>query len=274
MRLAFARLAHDLRGAVTLGATTPATLLGQSERLSRAWPIRTFANSTCSDRCSSTAGRRRAGSDLPALREVHAVDIILRGLPVFSLHGTTNLILKESRGANELPPEPAASVLRAITERMLKMPSSRQVDETLRAMCRRKIVAITRLPVELQEWVLAENWVEALRTEQGKEPPKGSADSNPVRILQKGARYAFIQRLTVQATGILERIKNVAPKAVPEVFDVPTVEAVLAELPRGCGQPTGSLGPTRSRRRHRRRLGGVGHRQPAIPRCAKRRRGS
>ncbi len=114
---------------------------------------------------------------------------------------------------------------------MLKMPSSRQVDETLRTLCRRKIVAITRLPVELQEWVLAENWVEGMRTDMGKEPPKGSAESNPVRILQKGARYAFIQRLPVQATGILERIKNVAPKAVAEVFDVPTVEAVLSEFP-------------------------------------------
>jgi HEAT repeat protein len=52
-----------------------------------------------------------------------------------------------------------------------------------------------------------------------------------VRILQKGARYAFIQHLPVQATGILERIKSVAPKAVAEVFDVATVESVLAEFP-------------------------------------------
>jgi len=93
-------------------------------------------------------------------------------------------------------------------------------------------VAITRLPVELQEWVLAETWVDSMRTDPSKEPPKGSPESNPVRILQKGARYAFIQHLPVQATGILERIKNVAPKAVPEVFDVPTVEAVLAEFPK------------------------------------------
>jgi HEAT repeat protein len=130
-----------------------------------------------------------------------------------------------------MPAEPAATVLRAIAERMLKMTSSRQVDETLRTLCRRKIVPITRLPVELQEWVLAENWVDSMRTDMGKEPPKGSPESNPVRILQKGARYAFMQNLPVQATGILERIKNVAPKAVPEVFDVPTVEAVLAEFP-------------------------------------------
>jgi HEAT repeat protein len=169
--------------------------------------------------------------DVPALRESHALDIILRGLPEFPLHGTTGLILKELGSGSELPAEPAASVLRAIAERMLKMPSSRKVDETLRTLCRRKIVAITRLPVELQEWVLAETWVDSMRVDPSKEPPKGSPESNPVRILQKGARYAFIQHLPVQATGILERIKNVAPKAVPEVFDVPTVEAVLAEFP-------------------------------------------
>jgi HEAT repeat protein len=230
-RLAFARLAHDLRAAVTLGATTPDALFGQSERLSAGMAYSYFRKFDVLKQmlfhCKTVDELVR---DLPALREVHALDIILRGLPLISLHGTTNLILKES-GTSELPPEPAASVLRAVAERMLKMPSSRQVDETLRTLCRCKIVTITRLPVELQEWVLAENWVEGMRTDMGREPPKGSAESNPVRILQKGARYAFIQRLPVQATGILERIKNVAPKAVAEVFDVPTVEAVLSEFP-------------------------------------------
>jgi HEAT repeat protein len=234
VRLAFARLAHDLRVAVTLGATTPDSLFGQSERLAAGMAYSYFRKFDVLKQmllhCKAVDQLVR---DLPALREVHAVDIVVRGLPAISLHGTTNLILKESGGANDPPPEPAASVLRAIAEHMLKMPSSRHVDETLRTMCRRKIVAITRLPVELQEWVLAENWVEGLRTDMGKEPPKGSADSNTVRILQKGARYAFIQGLPVQATGILERIKNVAPKAVPEVFDVPTVEAVLTAFPEG-----------------------------------------
>jgi HEAT repeat protein len=230
--LAFARLARDLRAAVTLGTNTPAALFNQSERLTVGMAYSYFRKFDVLRQmlfhCKTVDELVR---DVPALREVHALDIILRGLPVFSLHGTTGLILKESGTANEMPAEPAAQVLRAIAEHMLKMPSSRQVDETLRTMCRRKIVPITRLPVELQEWVLAENWVDSMRTDMGKEPPKGSPESNPVRILQKGARYAFIQHLPVQATGILERIKSVAPKAVPEVFDVPTVEAVLAEFP-------------------------------------------
>ena len=229
VRLAFTRLAHDLRGAVTLGMNTPAALFEQSERLTAGMAYSYFRKFDVLKQvlfhCKTVDELVR---DVPALKECRALDIILRGLPEFPLHGTTALILKESGSGSELPAEPAASVLRAVAERMLKMPSSRKVDETLRTLCRRKIVAITRLPVELQEWVLAENWVDSMRTDMGKEPPKGSPESNPVRILQKGARYAFIQHLPVQATGILERIKNVAPKAVPEVFDVPTVEAVLA----------------------------------------------
>jgi HEAT repeat protein len=232
LRLAFARLAHDLRAAVTLGATTPAALLDQSERLTCGMAYSYFRKFDVLRQmlfhCNTVDELVR---DVPALREVRALDVILRGLPALSLHGTAGLILKESGAANEMPGEPAAQVLRAIAERMLKIPSSRQVDETLRTLCRRKVVPITRLPVELQEWVLAENWVDSLRTDMGKEPPKGSPESNPVRILQKGARYAFTQHLPVQATGILERIKSVAPKAVPEVFDVPTVEAILAEFP-------------------------------------------
>jgi len=232
VRSALARLAHDLRAAVTLGATTPAALLDLSERLVAGMAYSYFRKF---DVLKQMLFHCRVVDellcDLPALREVHALDVILRGLPAPSLHGTAGFILKESGSANELPAEPAASVLRAVAERMLKAPPSRQVDETLRTLCRRKLVAITRLPVELQEWVLAENWVESMRAEMGKEPPKGSSESNPVRILQKGARYAFIQHLPVQATGILERIKNVAPKAVAEVFDVATVEALLAEFP-------------------------------------------
>ena len=121
------------------------------------------------------------------------------------------------------------------------MPSSRQVDETLRAMCRRQIVPITRLPVELQEWVLAEQWVDALRTDLATEPPRGSAESNPVRILQKGARYAFTQKLYPQGSGILQRIANVDPDAVPAVFDVPTVEVLLELLPTGTDEKRGLL---------------------------------
>jgi HEAT repeat protein len=232
VRLAFARLARDLRAAVSLGATTPAAVLDQSEQFTNGAAysfLRKFEVLRQLLFQSSTVDELIR--DVPALRSVRALDVLVQGLPVLGLHGTTKLIFKDSPSGDEAPPEPAATVLRAITERMLKMPSSRQVDETLRTMCRRKIVPITRLPVELQEWVLAENWVEAMRTDPGKEPPKGSGDSNPVRILQKGARYAFTQKMPVQATGILERIKTVAPKALPEVFDVPTVEAVISDFP-------------------------------------------
>jgi HEAT repeat protein len=242
VRLAYARLARDLRVEAGTGVVTPAKLLEGSERLTTGMAYSYFRKfDVVRQMLFQAPVVDRLIHDTPALRNVRAVDIMVQGLPVFSLHGTTNLIFKESGAGNEAPPEPAASVLRAITERMLKMPSSRQVDETLRAMCRRKIVPITRLPVELQEWVLAENWVDALRTNSGAEPPRGSAESKPIRILQKAARYAFTQKLPVQATGILERIKIVDAKAVPAVFDVPTVEAVLAEFPEGADAKRGLL---------------------------------
>lgn len=232
LRVAFGRLARDLRTAVSLGATTPAAILQQSEQLTNAAAysfLRRF--DMLRQLLFQCQAADELSRDVPALRPVRALDILVQGLPVLALHGTTKLVFKDTPSADEPPPEPAATVLRAIAERMLTMPSSRQVDETLRAMCRRKIVPITRLPVELQEWVLAESWVEGMRTDPAKDAPKGSAESNPVRILQKGARYAFTQKLPVQATGILERIKNVAPKAMPDVFDVPTVEAVLEDFP-------------------------------------------
>jgi HEAT repeat protein len=231
IRAAFARLGHDLRTAVAAGATAP-SLLDEAEALTTgmAYPyFRKFELMRTLLLHASTVDKML--SDLPALRQFRALDLIVRGLPAYSLQGTTNLILKDLGDVNQSPPEPAATVLRSVTERLLKMPSSRQVDELLRTMCRRKIVAITRLPVELQEWVLAETWVETMRHNPAQEPPKGSAESKPVRILQKGARYAFIQHLPVQATGVIQRIKMLDPKAVPGVFDVPTVEAVLEGFP-------------------------------------------
>jgi hypothetical protein len=232
VRLAYARLARDLRSAAALGQAAPATLIEQSERLATGMGYSYFRKFDVIRGMLFNAGTvDKFVQDQPVLRQVRALDILTHGIPPLTLHGTTKLILGESGVETDLPPEPAATVLRAITERLLKTPSSRQVDEILRTMCRRKIVPITRLPVELQEWVLAENWVESMRTGVTKEPPKGSAESNPVRILQKGARYAFVQNLPVQATSILERIKTVAPKAVPEVFDMPTVEAVLTGFP-------------------------------------------
>jgi HEAT repeat protein len=229
VRAAFARLAHDLRTEVGSGATVP-SLLEQSEALTSGMAYSYFRKFDLMRTLLFRAGTvDKLLRDLAPLKQFRALDLIVQGLPVYALHGTATLILKES--GDEVPAEPAATVLRAITERLLKTPSSRQVDETLRTMCRRKIVAITRLPVELQEWVLAETWVDALRTDPNREPPKGSAESKPVRILQKGVRYAFTQHLPVHATGILERIKMADPKAVPGVFDVPTVEAVLEGFP-------------------------------------------
>lgn len=231
IRSSLARLAHDIRTMVLDGATA-ASLLEQSETLTSGMAYPYFRKFELMRTLLFRAGAvDRLLQDLPAAKQLRALDLIVRGLPAYSLHGSTSLILRESGEADQVPPEPAATVLRAITERLLTTPSSRQVDELLRTMCRRKIVAITRLPVELQEWVLAETWVEAMRTNPYQDPPKGSAESKPVRILQKGARYAFIQHLPVQATGILERIKMTDMGAVPGVFDTPTVEAVLAGFP-------------------------------------------
>jgi|GEM_PF-2312728 len=242
VRLAYARLLHDLRTEAGLGQATAAKLLEESERLVAGMAYSYFRKFEVLKQLlfhSQVVDKHL--QETPALRQIRASDLIVQGLPVLSLHGTTKLIFKDSPDTGELPAEPAASVLRAISERLLKMASSRQVDETLRAMCRRKIVPITRLPVELQEWVLAEHWVDALRTNTAAEPPSGSADSNHLRILQKGARYAFTQSLPVQAMGILERIKDVDSKAVPAVFDVPTVEAVLSGFPEGADEKRGVL---------------------------------
>lgn len=230
VRAAFARLAHDVRVAVGSGAT-PASLLEDAERIVTGMAYSYFRKFDLLRILLARAGAvDRMLQDLP-LKPFRALDLIVHGLPMFALHGTTTSIFKDSDSSNEPPAEPWSTVLRAVAERLLKTPSSRQVDEVLRAMCRRRIVPITRLPVELQEWVLAETWVDAMRTHPNQEPPRGSPESKPVRILQKGARYAFIQHLPVQATGILERIKTVDPRAVPGVFDVPTVEAVLEGFP-------------------------------------------
>jgi HEAT repeat protein len=242
VRLAYARLLRDLRAEAASGQLTPARLYEQSERLIAGMAYSYFRKFDVVRQMLFRADIvDRLLHEIPALRQVEVLGLMVHGLPIVSLHGTTNLVFKELPSADQAPPEPAASVLRAITERMLKMPSSRQVDETLRAMCRRQIVPITRLPVELQEWVLAESWVDALRTDPAAESPRGSADSNPVRILQKGARYAFTQKLFPQASGILQRIGTLDRKAVPAVFDVPTVEAVLEILPTGADEKRGML---------------------------------
>jgi HEAT repeat protein len=229
LRASFGRLAHDVRAAILAGAS-PASLLEQGERLAAGMAYPYFRKfDLLRDILFHSAEVDKLLRDLPACKSLRALDLMVRGLPPYALHGTTNLVLRES--ADDLLPEPAATVLRSVAERLLVTPPSRQVDEVLRTMCRRKIIPISRLPVELQEWVLAEAWVDAMRTDPNREPPKGSPESKPVRILQKGARHAFVQHLPVQATGILERIKSADPKALAEVFDLPTVEAVLDGFP-------------------------------------------
>jgi HEAT repeat protein len=228
VRASFGRLAHDLRAALSTGASVT-SLLDESERLATGMAYPYFRKlDLLRDILFRSSEVDKLLCDLPACKQLRALDLVVRGLPPHALFGTTSLILRES--GSDLP-EPAVTVLRSVAERLLATPPARQVDETLRALCRCKIIPISRLPVELQEWVLAEAWVEAMRTDPNREPPKGSPESKPVRILQKGARYAFVQHLPVQATGILERIKMVEPKALAEVFDVPTVEAVLEGFP-------------------------------------------
>jgi HEAT repeat protein len=232
IRLAYARLLRDLRAEATTADFAPAKLLEHSERLVAGMAYSYFRKFDVIRHMlfrADLASRLLQGS--PLLREVDVLGLLVHGLPVLSLHGTTSLIFKEVGANDQAPREPTATVLRAIAERLLKMPSSRQVDETLRAMCRRQIVPITRLPVELQEWVLAEIWVGALQTDMAAAPPRGSAESSPLRILQKGARYAFTQKLFPLAFKILQHIGSLDRQGVSAVFDVATVETVLEALP-------------------------------------------
>ena len=137
-RVAYARLGHDIRAAVKRGAS-PQHLLADSERLTSgmAYPyfrkfdlIRTLL-------CRADIVDKLVAS-LPSLGSLRALDLMVQGLPAYALHGTTTLILREATG-DDLPAEPGATVLRAVAERLLKTSSSRQVDEALRTLCRRKI---------------------------------------------------------------------------------------------------------------------------------------
>jgi hypothetical protein len=239
IRLAYARPLRDLRAETGAPDFAPAMLLEQSERL--------VAGMACSYFRKFEVIRQllfRSDIVARASQEAGPVDVLglmVEGLPVLSLHGTTRLIFKETGTADQALPEPASTVLRAIAERMLKMPSSRQVDETLRTMCRLQIVPINRLPFELQEWVLAETWVDSLQADPVVPPPRGSTKIDPIRILQKGARYAFTQKLFPQANAILERIGMIDRQAVSAVFDMATVEAVLEEMPAGSEEKRSTL---------------------------------
>ena len=98
-------------------------------------------------------------------------------------------------------------------------------------MCRREVVPITRLPPELQEWVLAETWVDALQRRPSTEPPSGSANIDPVRLLQKAMRHALSIHRFVETNAILMRLRTTNAKAIAAVYDEPTMEAMLAGFP-------------------------------------------
>jgi hypothetical protein len=124
VRLAYARLLRDLRAEASAGPVASAKLPEASERLTAGMAYSYFRKfDVLRQMLFHSQIVERILQETPALRQVHALELVVHGLPIFSLHGTTNLIFKESGSANEAPPEPAASVLRAITERLLKLPS-------------------------------------------------------------------------------------------------------------------------------------------------------
>ena len=200
--------------------------------------------------------------ETPALRSVRSLDIMVQGLPVLLAAWDDQSDLQGSRrgqrGSTRAGGLRPARHHRAHAQDAVVAPGrrnparhvpaarscpSRGCPSSCRSGCWPRTGSMPCAPIPVAE------------------PPRGSKDSNPIRILQKGARYAFTQRLPVQATGILERIKDVDKKAVPAVFDVPTVEAVLGGVSRGRGREARSAGLADARRRHgrgfdRRRAGG------------------
>jgi len=232
VRMAFGRLARDVGALVTLGEAKPAAIIELSERLTAGMAYSFFrkfeilrAILWAAPTLDKILG---AQPDLTAFR---TRDILALGLPSLPLLGTTKLILREVGEVPQVPGEPAMTVLRAIVERLLKDPTARKTDELLRELCRREVVPITRLPPELQEWVLAETWVDALQRRPSTEPPAGSATTDPVRLLQKALRYALSTHRFVEANAILMRLRTSDAKAIPGAFDEPTMEAMLGGFP-------------------------------------------
>ena len=232
VRTALGRLGRDVRDLLALGEAKPATLLEQSERLATDMAYSFFRKFDVL-RAILWAGPSldKTLGALPGLTAFRARDIVAHGLPALALVGTTKLILRDAGEASQVPGEPAMTVLRAIAERLLKDPPARTTDELLREMCRREVVPITRLPPELQEWVLAESWVDALQRRPSTEPPAGSANIDPVRLLQKAMRCALSTHRFVEANAILMRLRIASTKAIPGVYDEPTLEALLAGFP-------------------------------------------
>jgi len=76
------------------------------------------------------------------------------------------------------------SALRAIAERLLKDPPERKTDELLRELCRAKWCP-SRACRRTARMGAGRNLVEALQKRPSTEPPSGSANIDPVRLLQK-----------------------------------------------------------------------------------------
>ena len=232
VRTALGRLGRDVRALLAVDGAKPATLTEQSERLVTGMAY-SFLRKFDVLRAILWAGPAldtMLGA-LPGLTAFRARDLFVHGLPALALVGTTQLILRDAGEASQVPGEPAMTVLRAIAERLLKEPPERKTDELLREMCRREVVPITRLPPELQEWVLAETWADALQRRPSTEPPAGSAQIDPVRLLQKAMRYALSTHRFVEANAILMRLRIANAMAIPGVYDEPTLEALLAGFP-------------------------------------------
>jgi HEAT repeat protein len=232
VRTAFGRLSRDVRALLTLDEAKPTTLIDLSERLVTGAAYSFFRKfDVLRAMLWAAPALDKMLSALPVLAAFRTRDVFVRGLPALPLLGTTKLILREVGPVPQVPGEPAMPVLRAIVERLLKNPPERKTDELLRELCRREVVPITRLPPELQEWVLAEGWVDALQKRPSTEPPAGSANIDPVRLLQKAMRYALSIHRFVEAIAILMRLRIADDKAIPGVFDEPTMEAMLGGFP-------------------------------------------
>jgi hypothetical protein len=232
VRPALGRLGRDVRALLALEEAKPTTLVEQSERLVAGMAYSFFRKF---DVLRATLWAAPALDTmlnaLPGLASFRAREIFVRGLPAWALVGTAKLILRDAGEASQAPAEPAMGALRAIAGRLLKDPPERKTDDLLREMCRREVVPINLLPPELQEWVLAETWVDALQRRPSTEPPSGSANIDPIRLLQKAMRHALSIHRFVETNAILMRLRTADAKAIAGVFDEPTMEAMLGGFP-------------------------------------------
>ena len=232
VRPALGRLGRDVRALLALEEAKPTTLVEQSERLVAGMAYSFFRKfDVLRATLWAAPALDKMLNALPGLAPFRAREIFVRGLPSLALVGTAKLILRDAGEASQVPAEPAMGALRAIAGRLLKDPPERKTDDLLREMCRREVVPINLLPPELQEWVLAEIWVDALQRRPSTEPPSGSANIDPVRLLQKAMRHTLSIHRFVETNAILMRLSIADAKAIPGVFDEPTMEAMLGGFP-------------------------------------------